>query len=532
MLNNIFSYIKSLYRSRPLIFIPLFLFLLTFVTYVNILPNKLFFDDEELIYKNAYVADLKYLPKYFTENMIAGAGKLSNMYRPLLLVTFAFDHVIWGNNPIGFHLTSIVLHGLNSILVFFLLYLLFKNKMTAFLASVLFSIHPSQSEAVIYASGRTDPLFSFFALLSIICFILFIKTTKHKTILFSLSCLFSILSLLSKETAVILPFLLTAVYLNLNKEKDWDIKKLLVSIQPFFLFSIIYIVFRLTFLNFSNTLNFYTEANIYSQNLLFRLYTFTRVFFEYLKILFFPKNLIVARSIQIITNPLNPYTIAFAILTSVFMIISIMLRRLNNIFLFSFVWFFITIAPVSGIIPINNIITEHYLYLPSLAFFLFIGYVFTFILKVSDKPLVKNLTVFVFIALSGLLITRTIIRTFDWRDAITFYTVSLKQSPWHIPMRNNLAMAYSEAGKTDIAIREYQKVIEIGDYYPNTHHNLANVYKSQGKFKEAEAEYKKALTMNPNFYFSLYGLADLYKLSGEKTKLDEVMKVINTFTKK
>jgi protein O-mannosyl-transferase len=531
MQNSIITPLRSFYKTRPYVVLSVFLFLLSFVTYVNILPNLLFFDDEELIYKNVYVSNLKYLPKYFTSNMVAGAGKISNMYRPILLSSFAFDHAIWNNKPIGYHLTSIVLHGTNSILVFFLILLLFNNQFMAFITAILFVLHPIQTEPIIYASGRTDPLFTFFALLSVLSYISFLKKFRFQTIFYIFSCIFFILSILSKETAITLPFLLILVYYVLEKSKDWNTRRLLASIQPFFLFGIIYIFLRLTVLNFANTLNFYQDSNIYSQNLSVRFFTFARVFFAYLKILIFPKDLIIARTVQIITNPINPYVIAFTVLILTVFIISSILWKINKIFLFSFLWFAITIAPVSGIIPINNIITEHYMYFPSIAFFLVFGYFVNLLWKLQNNAGIRFFFLVVLITIFISLFTRTFIRTFDWRDPITFYTISLKQSPWHIPMKHNLAMAYSEKGKTDIAISIYQDIVKSGDFYPNTHHNLANLYKTLGKYKEAEEEYKKALIMNPNFTFSYYGLFDLYKKTGEKNKLDEITKVINNFNK-
>lgn len=482
--------------------------LITLITYINILPNKLFFDDEELIYKNSYVQNVLYIPRFFTENMIAGAGKISNMYRPILMTSFAIDHIFWGNNPIGYHLTNIILHAVNGILIYLFIRKLFDHQNIALLTSVFFIVHPVQSEAVSYASGRTDPLYVLFALISIN---LFISSTKNN----KLSLLFFILSLLSKETAVIIPFLLILIRWVLNLKKPlWN----------FFLIDFVYIFSRLTVLNFSDTLNFYQTDNFYSQNLLVRIYTFTRTFFEYLSIIFYPQELIFARNIQIITDFINPYVIFFLLLNSSLLFYSWYKRKSQKIYLFAFLWFFISILPVSGIIPINSIITEHYLYLPSLSFFLLISYVFVKLWQMTLNKISRSILFLLIFSAFLILSYRTIMRNFDWRDPITFYTKSLAQSPENLPMHNNLAMAYAEQGRSDEAIREYQKTIQLGDVYPNLHHNLANTYKEQGKYQEAEREYKKALDMDPNFIFSYYGLADLYQKTGEKEKLEEIIK--------
>src|SRR3989338_3180933 len=115
---------KQITSSRYFnLFIGVVLFLITSAAYFNILQNKLFFDDEELIYKNSYIQNLSYLPKYFTQNMTAGAGKISNMYRPLLLLSLAFDYRLWKLNPAGYHLTSIMLHFFNGLFVYLFFYI-------------------------------------------------------------------------------------------------------------------------------------------------------------------------------------------------------------------------------------------------------------------------------------------------------------------------------------------------------------------------------------------------------------------------
>lgn len=464
--------------------------------------------------------------------MIAGAGKISNMYRPVLTLSFAVDYFLWRGNPFGYHLTSIILHAANSILIFFLIYKLFKNRFVSFLTAIFFIIHPIQSEAVAYASGRTDPLYTFFFLTALLLFLSFVTSNKIKILTFLGTLFFFLLSLLSKETAVILPFLLLLIFFTQKEREKYNLQKIIFLTLPFFFIDAIYIFFRLTTLNFANKLNFYTNASltpqtiIYSQNILVRLYTFSKIFFDYLAMLIFPIDLIISRNARIITSIINPWVLGFIILVTLFIAAIIKIFPKNRILLFAIFWFFITIFPVSGIISINNIIAEHYLYLPSLAFFLIIAYFINwFFHKTTSFETKSAFAVILFIVLSILTI-RTIIRTFDWRDPITFYTKSLQQSPDNIPMRHNLAMSYADKGQLELAIKQYQQIIAIADVYPNTHHNLANAYMKLKKYKEAENEYLTAIKMDPNFYFSYYALADLYQKTGEKEKLKQIIEQV------
>lgn len=515
----------------------LILIIVTIITYINILPNGLFFDDEELIYKNTYVAHMKFLPKYFTTNMVAGAGKVSNMYRPILTTSFAIDHQIWGNYPLGYHLTSIILHAANSILVMILVQLLFGNSWISFLTALFFSVHPAYSEAVIYASGRTDPLFVFWGLSSIITFLVSVKNKKRNIFLYISSLVLSLLSLLSKETAIIFPLLILLCMSVYDRKKSAFNPVSYVLLVPFFLISLFYFLLRLTVLNFSNTLNFYSglilspDMTLYSSNIFVRLFTFTKVCFSYIFLLLFPGELSVSRTPQIVTSVFNIWVILFLCSALGLLAVSLKIYKINKLPIFTFIWFFISILPVSGIIPINNIFAEHYLYLPSISVFAFVSFLIVKIIDKFNNPVLNKIFISLLALIIIILSLRTITRSFDWRNAIVFYTVSLKQSPGNIPMRHNLAMAYQDAGRTDEAIKEYKNIISQTDIYPNTHHNLANAYVSIGKYQEAETEYYKALKMDPNFNFSYYGLAQLYQKTGEKEKLDKIVAIINSLNK-
>jgi tetratricopeptide (TPR) repeat protein len=528
--------LRSFLKNNLGLFILLALIIL--ITYLNILPNQLFFDDEELIYKNTYVADLGYFPKYFTSNMIEGAGKISNMYRPLLITSFAIDHLIWGNNPIGYHLTSIFLHLANSWLIFSLLIILIKNKSVSFLSALLFGIHPAISEAVIYASGRTDPLYVFWGLISIICFILLFKTNKFNYLIYIISLVCFSISFLIKETAVVIPFL-SLISVLYKYPLRHNLRRLFILIVPFILLIIGYILLRLTILNFSNTLNFYSGLStdqitqLYSSNIFIRLFTFTKVLFTYLMIIILPKELAIARVPQVITNISNFYVLLFFFSNLILFLASCIFLKKTRMPMFLFLWFYISFLPVSGIIPINNIIAEHYLYLPSLSFFLFFSILVTNLITKTKHHIWLNniLKIILLIIIIGLSF-RTILRTFDWRDPITFYSLSLKQSPRNIPIRHNLAMSYQDRGDLNLAINEYNNIISLGDIYPQTRHNLGNAYKNLRKYSEAENEYKKALEIDPKFYFTYFELADLYQKTGDKEKLNNITAIINKLNTK
>lgn len=119
-------------KNHNTLFIAIVFIILGFTIYVNTFKVPIFWDDEDNITNNLYIKDWQYLPQYFSENLIAGAGLLSNYWRPALLLVFSAGWHLWGNWPAGYHFINISLHIANAILLFLILDYLFKNRWLAF----------------------------------------------------------------------------------------------------------------------------------------------------------------------------------------------------------------------------------------------------------------------------------------------------------------------------------------------------------------------------------------------------------------
>lgn len=173
------------------------------------------------------VSILSYLliiPNYFISDDFVHIGKIikqglffykTGFIRPLIYTTYLFDYIVWGLNPIGFHLTNILLHSFASFGVYLVGYHLFENlksktaRISAFTAGLFFLVLSCHSESVSWISGRTDIIATIFSLFSTWCYILLFNKKDVK--LFVLFILFFIASLLSKESAIIMPFVWTTI---------------------------------------------------------------------------------------------------------------------------------------------------------------------------------------------------------------------------------------------------------------------------------------------------------------------------------
>ena len=143
------------------------LIVIGFSVYAFNLNNPLFWDDTDWIVNNPFVHSFSWenVKNWFTQNILAGVGQSSNYYRPFLSFTFALNYVTSGTAPLGYHLVSNGLHIANAIIIFLILFRVFRSRFIAFWTSLIWLVHSLQTEAITYISGRGDPLNVFFMLL-------------------------------------------------------------------------------------------------------------------------------------------------------------------------------------------------------------------------------------------------------------------------------------------------------------------------------------------------------------------------------
>lgn len=506
--------IKKIQKTSSL-YLATILFFICIILYINTLGNGLFFDDEQFIYKNPNVIQFS-LQNFFTQSLTPQTGQPTNYYRPLLFLTFGFEYAIFSDAPFIYHFDNMVLHGLCAILLYLVLIKIFKNKPLGFLTALLFTIHPIQTEAVSYANSRGDSLALLFILLTL--YLLCCNNTKY----YFLSLLTFLCALLSKETAIITPFLvvLTIFFSNSNQSLD-GFRRSIQKALAFFLILSGYVLLRLTILNFNNTLNFWGYETVYTTSLFVRLNTFLSVLPLYVSLLIAPITLFIERDATIsIPSSITASTIAVLSCFIGLLFFFWKIRKKYPVPLFCLLWFTISFGPTSGIIPINGIFYEHFLYIPSIGFFLLLSYLVLILLQ-KTRPFVATLIFVLLIAYILLLSFRTILRNNDWHDPIKFYTQTLMHAQT-ARIYNNLAIAYAETHNYTKSIPLYKKAIQLSDTYAETHYNLGNAYKMEKSYTKAVNEYKKSLEINKWFIYPYIQLYETYSITKNIQGITEV----------
>jgi len=184
----------------------------TFITFYPTIKSFFVLDDFFWIhfYRAFSLNDLLHHYNFFSRIQCDG------FYRPMISYFYGLDFLAWGLNPLGYHITNVAFHVFNVILVDKLVYELTRKKNLSLCTAFLFALHPLHVGAVVYISGRTELVYCFFVLLSIIFFIKNIRESKGRYFVLSL-CFFTC-ALFSKETTIAFLVVLGATQYLLNKK--------------------------------------------------------------------------------------------------------------------------------------------------------------------------------------------------------------------------------------------------------------------------------------------------------------------------
>ncbi len=555
------------------------------------LNNELFWDDDDWIINNNFVHTISWdnVKFWFSNNVLAGVGLQSNYYRPFLFFTFALNWVVSETKPFLWHFVSNSIHIANAVLVFVLLRRVLATSdvrgtsdvkrsghWVAFLTALFFLVHPLNTEAVAYISGRGDPLSVFFMLLALWLWITTLNVVmgsyqqRHSVSLRVLSVVSVVFAILSRETGVIFPFLLMVFCVSFICQDRFvkSLKKAFFEALPYFGVVAVYGILRLTVLNFQNTLNFYAAPNAYSENIIYRLFTFMHVLVDYFRLLFVPAGLHMERSMVVHTSLFQWPVWLGATMVAAIIWVGVVLYRKNKlaistefldrlkhgqettprdgrgtsdvkIWLFGWVWFFIGLAMVSGITPINALIYEHWLYLPMIGFWFIVSFC---LVKLFDhlKPKRSLTTLNVqrtfnvetlgyWLVSIGLIIYlsffgyQSIQRNILWGNPVEFYENILKYEPGSVRINNNLGNQYFNQGNMEQAEFYYRKAAESGNTFAQPHFNIGSILQSRGDIEGAIVEFNRAIEIDPNFYYPYQNLAVIYAQQGNLVKASENM---------
>tara|TARA_Y100000310_G_scaffold343362_1_gene450620 strand:+ start:777 stop:2288 length:1512 start_codon:yes stop_codon:yes gene_type:complete len=465
---------------------------LGFFSYANIYQNNYVWDDLHFIKDNRFIQGFH--KEIFTMPLGAGAGPVNRFYRPMQQLAYTAIYSLFGHNLWGYHFLSVFFHIGSAVLLFLLIKKIFNKESLAFLTSLFWVIHPIHTESVTYMSGLAAPMMVFFGLASFLSYIYFRE--KDKVSFLILSTALFILALLSKEIIVTLPFLFIAYELSIKRSKLPNLKHTL----PHFIIIAFYFILR-SILN----INSFVHEHFYI-GVVPRILTFLNSLLTYYKFLIFPKNLHVDYEFSLISSLTIPVLISIVIIGLLIYLGYIYQKKGKSEISFGILWFFIAFIPMSGVIRVNNLFFEHWLYFPSIGFFLVLSYL---ILKLFEKH--KKILPSVLIGISLILVTVTLQQNVIWKDAESLYTNTLNFEKGTARVHNNLGNILIAKNKLTKAEHHLLTSINLSkQYHMQSYYNLGRLYYKQGKFNKSLIYLHKSVEINPNFFYGYKWLAKVY----------------------
>ncbi len=529
-------------RLREDIFIIFVLFFVTFICYGAVLNAGFIWDDEFLVIQNPLVRAPLWSFQTFKQDVTNSSFNYSIYYRPLQILSYAVDYRMWGMKPHGFHVSSVFFHFLNGVLVFLLTQKLCGNKSLSLLTALLFAINPMHVGAVSYVSGRADLLFFLFGFLSMLCFVHF-KEKKNPFYL-SASILFLLFSFLSKEVAVIIPFLI--LLMDAVVLRDRSKFKVIYHIPNFALAACYAAMHRFFF------------ADRYG--MVFDYKGIAAIVMDYLKVIrdFFvlgiaPFDLHMRRFVEATPG----MTVIFLIAAGCVIFLFFYLKDKRRMLAFSLGFFGIALFPLAFVMRYFKVIAEHWMYMASFGLFLFESLIIIYFFSRWKRA---GKVILFAIVYAGVVFysAATIAQNSYWRDGVSLsdrilgfsgrdtvamhykavslikdgragqsldimkdYTEYNRQDPraWYIKGRVELA-----AGNVDVALKDFQNVIRLDPDYDNGYLGMAFVSFAKERPEEGIGYLEQVVRINPRHTEALILLGTAYSKSGNHSKALEVMK--------
>ncbi|MCK9432043.1 MAG: tetratricopeptide repeat protein [Candidatus Omnitrophica bacterium] len=434
---------------------------------------------------NMYVTENRSIRSFSPENLknISTSFFITH-YQPVTIFSYLLEYHFFRLNPFNYHLTNLILHLLNCLLVFWMVYLFSGRILVSFITAVFFGIHPMQVESVAWISERKNLLYAFFFLGALVSYLYYQRGEKIR---YYFLCLFSfILALLSKSMAVTLPLVLLAFdFFSSRKIKG----VVFLEKIPFFCLSFLFGIIAVLGGHSSRTFYAFNDYGIFA-----RLEGIAYDVIFYLGKLCFPSGLSALYPYSPIENNIF-YFYSFLAFVILLVAVIISARRTKKI-IFGFGFFLLTVFPALRFLPRPEALAaDRYIYISAIGiFYLFAeGFAWLYRRKIKYGRFIRAglLAILAAAIISCGAAARE--RSRVWRNDFSLWDDVLKKYP-------DVFLAYDKRGEFFLSQKEYEparadftKAIELSKRYPfNPEYryfylNLTYALRALGRQKEALA---------------------------------------------
>jgi protein O-mannosyl-transferase len=428
------------------------------------------FDDNGFITENFLITE------QWPQGIIhAFSAPLNFLYIPLTTVSWQFTEKFFGFNPFWYHLGDMLIHVLNTMLVWVILERFTGKRFMAVLGALIFGVHPLNVEAIMWASSRKDILSACFALLSTYSYLSYAETRNRMFLRWSFG--FFLLGLFAKISIAPLPVAFCVLdWLN----GEHNVKKIVMKKWMYFVVALIFGVVGV------RAGNVFLES-IGIENMLLLASRGTALL---LQLFFWPQTL---NALRFQPNDFSITDVPFLLSTIVVGILAVttlvlFLKRSWPLVPFGLAWFFLMLAPTltaaqkAGVL---FVVSDKYAYLPMLGLILVVllcGESLLHRVKISS-PLLVGFSAILIIVLGA----RTAVYATKWKDSDTLYQSILVDDPNNPIAKGSIAMNLDKAGKSEEALQMLKESIAADPENAVLYLDIAGLHLRANRLKEADA---------------------------------------------
>ncbi|MGD1041711.1 MAG: tetratricopeptide repeat protein [Sedimentisphaerales bacterium] len=541
----------------------------TFVAYEPIRHNGFVTYDDDL-----YVTENTHVNGGITRQSVAWAFTINydtGNWHPVTWLSHMVDCEIYGLNPLGHHITNLLIHVANSLLLFLLLFKMTGARWRSAFVAATFALHPIHVESVAWAAERKDVLSGLFWMLTILAYVYYAKRPNIRRYVLVLSAF--VMSLMSKPIVVTLPFVLLLLdYWPLGRlmrrrnnnatvtreqqsasviYQKASIQGLLVEKVPMFMSSAVSSVITLVAQKRGGA---FVPLENWPLNT--RVINALGCYYNYIVKILYPKGLAVLYPL-----PENTESGAAALAVIGAAVLLVLWGRRKRWLVVGLLWYLGTLVPVIGLVQVGwQIMADRYTYLPSIGVFIIIAW--------GAEEIFSNIRYSKMILTTGaaaavvamVLLTR--IQVGYWRDSPTLFDraidvtrnnfvmygdygqflikqgqyeqanrylkEALRIHPTYLPVRGNICVVLLAQNKLDEAISCFTEELRENNAWPEMHrmyNNLGSAYEQKGDIVSAETNYRKAIILKPDFELGRRNLGRVFLKQG---KFDEAIECFDT----
>ena len=443
-------------------------------------------------------------------------------WHPLTWLSHIMDYQLYGLNPAGHHLSSLLIHILNTLILFLLLSRMTGSLWRSAFVAALFAVHPMHVESVAWVSERKDVLSTLFGLLTIWAYVRYVDRPGLKR--YALAALVYAIGLMAKPMLVSLPLILLALdYWPLGRfataengaSKRKTAASLLREKVPLFV-----LVLASSVVTFVAQQKGGAVSTFTAHPLGVRAANAVVAYVEYMYKMLWPSRLAAYYPHPGSSIPTAEVVFAGVLLIGMTAAVVLMARR-HPYLAVGWFWYVVMLIPVIGLVQVGGqAMADRYTYMSFVGLFIIVAWS---VPDLATRFWPGRPACALSLLAVGVIAAFTVVawlQTGHWRNTVTLFENTLANTSDNYVAHSALAVGLAKQGKADRAIEHCRQALDISPRYAEAHTNLATFLLNKGEVNEAIYHYREALRSNPQLAYVHYNLGNALAL--QRNRADAV----------